>query len=263
MQAFGGYLPMLKTIDDRARRRRDAKAMASSAMFVMLLAGMALMLPAGARADTTTSYTGTLATSESTFETTLNLSAVENVTLQTYGFGGGVNGAGTSIAAGGTDPFLAIFSGSGGGASILTDGLGNPYGTSLDLGNYGSFTGCPPAGLVDFGGATCGDITMSIADLAAGTYTIVLSDGQYIANAVFDNGTLSEGFTDLTGGVFCNLANGATDCPNTSGAYALDVTTAGGGGTTTTPEPTARVLLSACILALGAARWGREKLRPT
>jgi hypothetical protein len=251
---------MLKTINYRARRRRDAKAMALSAIFVMLLA-------AGVRADTTTSYTGTLATSESTFETTLNLSSAENVTLQTYGFGGGVNGAGTSIAAGGTDPFLAIFSGTGGGASILNDGMGNPYGTSLDLGNYGSFNGCPPAGLVDFGGPTCGDITMSIADLAAGTYTIVLSDGQYIANAVFDNGTLSEGFTDLTGGVFCNLANGATDCPNTSGAYALDVTTSGGsgggGGTTTTPEPTALVLLSACILGLGAARWRREKLRLT
>jgi hypothetical protein len=259
---------MLKTINYRARRRRDAKAMAVSAMFVMLLAGVVLTLAAGARADTTTSYTGTLATSESTFETTLNLSSAENVTLQTYGFGGGVNGAGTSIAAGGTDPFLAIFSGTGGGASILTDGMGNPYGTSLDLGNYGSFAGCPPAGLVNFGGPTCGDITMSIADLAAGTYTIVLSDGQYIANAVFDNGTLSEGFTDLTGGVFCNLANGSVDCPNTSGAYALDVTTSGGsgggggGGTTGVPEPTALVLLSACILGLGAARRGCEKLRP-
>jgi hypothetical protein len=87
---------------------------------------------------------------------------------------------------------------------------------------------------------------MTFASLAGGTYTILLSDGQYIANAVFDNGTLGEGFTDLTGGVFCNTVDTTTGtpCPNTSGAYALDVTTPGGSGTgtgpgggTPTPEP--------------------------
>jgi hypothetical protein len=36
----------------------------------------------------------------------------------------------------------------------------------------------------------CGDITVTLPSLAARTYTIVLTDGQYIANAVFDNGTL-------------------------------------------------------------------------
>lgn len=53
----------------------------------------------------------------------------------------------------------------------------------------------------------CGDITMSLA-LAAGTYTILLSDAGYILNAIFDSpscGNLDEGFTDLTGGVFPDL----------------------------------------------------------
>jgi hypothetical protein len=135
------------------------------------------------------------------FETTLTVAAGDDLLLQTYGFGGGTNASGTAIAAGGTDPFLAIFSGAGVSATLLKDGMGNPYGTSLDLGNYSSVMGCPPAGLVDFAGPTCGDITMSLASLAAGTYTVVLSDGQYIANAAFDNGTLGEGFTDFTGGV--------------------------------------------------------------
>jgi hypothetical protein len=226
-----------------------------------LLAGstLLLLLTTAARADTTMSYTGTLATSESTFETTLTVTSAENVTLQTYGFGGGVNGKGTSIAAGGTDPFLAIFNGTGSGATILTDGMGNPYGTSLVLGNYSSFVGCPPAGLVNFGGPTCGDITMSFASLAAGTYTLVLSDGQYISNAVFDNGALGEGFTDFTGGVFCNIANGSVNCPNTSGAYALDVITSG--EVTATPEPATVMLLGVGWLCVAAGRFRRDQPR--
>ena len=62
---------------------------------------------------------------------------------------------------------------------------------------------------------------MNLAALAAGTYTIVLSDGQYIANAVDDNGTLGEGFTDFTGDQFCNVDINGSARPNTSGNYAL------------------------------------------
>lgn len=215
-------------------------------------------------ADTTTSYVGTLATPESTFETTLTLTSAESVTLQTYGFGGGMNGNGMVIAPGGTDPFLAIFSGTGSGATILTDTSGDTFGTSLDLDNYSSFTGCPPANTVsDFGDTTCGDVTMSFASLAAGTYTIVLGDGQYIANAVFDNGTLGEGFTDLTGGAFCNVFDGdtGTPCPNTTGAYALDVTTSGSGSTPPPPmpEPSALILLAAGLAGIGSVRPRRVR----
>jgi hypothetical protein len=226
-----------------------------------LLAGSTLLflLAISAKADSTTSHTGDLATSESTFETTLTLAFAENVTLQTYGFGGGVNGAGTHISAGGTDPFLAIFSGVGNGATILTDGMGNPFGTSLDLGNYSSFMGCPPAGLVNFGGPTCGDITMSLTALAAGTYTLLLSDGQFIPYAVSDNGTLGEGFADFTGGVFCNLSNNGVNCPNTLGAFALDVTVSG--AVTPTPEPASLVLIAAGFLSLWLCHGPRGKLR--
>jgi hypothetical protein len=193
-------------------------------------------------ADTvsTESFTGTLASSSAVFETTLTLTAGEDVLLQTYGFGGGTNAAGTVIAPGGTDPFVAIFSGTGGTAAILTDGMGDPYGTS-----------------VDFGGPTCGDVTMSLSSLAAGTYTVVLSDGQYIANAVFDNGTLSEGFSDLTGGVFCNIANNGVNCPDPlGGAYALDITTTS--TTSSVPEPGTLALFGSGLIALAFRLRGRR-----
>jgi len=210
----------------------------------------------------TISYTGTFSNSEDVFETTFDLTSPETVTLQTYGFGGGVNAAGTTIAPGGTDPFLAIFSGAGPDAGILTDGSGNPFGTSLVLGNYASFQGCPPAGAETIGGSPqCGDITMTLDSLAAGTYTVVLSDGQYIANAVYDNGTLGEGFTDFTGGVFCNIEINGVDCPNTSGAYALDITGVPGPVTAATPEP-ADVSLAACaflIIAAGLRRFNTRR----
>src|SRR6516165_388902 len=96
---------------------------------------MTLLAAAIALADGT-SFLGTLASPTSTFEATLTLTGTSDVTLQTYGFGGGTNQAGTVVAPGGTDPFVGLFSGTGSGAAFLD-------GTSLDLTNYSSFMGCP------------------------------------------------------------------------------------------------------------------------
>src|SRR5215831_13551013 len=68
-------------------------------------------------------------------------------------------------------------------------------------------------------------IHMSLPSLPSGNYMVVLCGGQYIANAVFGGRTFGEGFTNLTAGNLCKLSINGADCPNTSGAYALDIAT--------------------------------------
>src|SRR5271154_3338099 len=182
--------------------------MMSKFKWSMLLAVLAMIANPAFADNTGTSYVGTLSNPNDTFEVTLTLASASDVTLQTYGFGGGTNQAGTLIAPGGTDPFVGLFSGLGLGATFIN-------GTSLDLTNY--TPGCPPAGTVsNFGDTTCGDVTLVFDALAAGTYTVLLSDGQFIPGAAIGAGTtLGDGFFDLTGGQFCNIADfadGETDC---------------------------------------------------
>lgn len=223
----------------------------------------AFVLSAGvAHADGTSSYTGTLANPDNasgtfdatdSFLLTLTLGTTSDVTLQTYGFGGGVNAAGTTISAGGTDPFVGLFSGTGNGALLVN-------GTSLILANY--TPGCPPANTVsNFGGTNCGDVTLTFDDLAAGAYTVLLSDGQYIPCAAVSTGcaTLGDGAFDFTGGVFCNAVDSATGtpCPNTSGAWALDVTEK----SVPAPEPGSLALLGAGVLAVAGMRKRTSRLQ--
>jgi hypothetical protein len=227
-----------------------------------LLAVLVLsLMPAALEADFV-SYTGTLSSSTDVVEKTFTLSAPATIGLQTWSFGGGTNAAGAIISPGGTDPFLAIFSGTGAGATILTDGSGNPFGTSLDVSNYGNpdFLGCGPAGTPVIGGSPqCGDITMTLPLLAAGTYTVVFSDGEYQANAVFANGTLGEGFSDLTGGQFCNILINGAACPDPlGGAYAFDITGLPA-ATATVPEPSPVVVLGTILLGLALITSSLQK----
>jgi hypothetical protein len=228
---------------------------------VLAALGVLLALAGSTFADSS-SFTGTLANSTDTVSLVFSVagSSGENITIQTWSFGGGVNAAGQTIAAGGFDPFVGIFSGTGSAATIVTDGLGDPFGTSDALSNFAGFVGCPPAGTVNIGGSVCGDVTMQLS-LLPGTYTLLLSDALYIPNAVFDNGTLGEGFSDFTGGALqtCNTdSSGATTCANDTANWAVDLTTSGG-TTVPTPEPGALCLLAGGLCALELSRRWRDR----
>jgi hypothetical protein len=225
-----------------------------------ILATLGVLLVAGSAFADSSSSTGTLASSTDTVSLVFVVggSSSENVTIQTLGFGGGVNAAGQTIVAGGFDPFVGVFSGTGSTAAIVTDGMGDPFGTSDALSNFGGFAGCPPAGTVDIGGSLCGDVTMQLA-LLPGTYTLLLSDALYIPNAVFDNGTLGEGFSDFTGGALqtCNTdSSGAITCANDTGNWAVDLTTSG--TTVPAPEPGALYMLAGGLCALELLRRWRD-----
>ncbi len=212
---------------------------------------LGLVAASAAFADTL-SYTGALSSPEDSFEAPATLSVAGTLTIQTWGFGGGTNAAGTEIPSGGFDPFVGVFDSSGN----LIQGTSR---LSVLFLNYTSFTGCPPAGLVTIGsvGGNCADITMSLA-LAPGTYTIFLSDAEYIPNAVFDSpsyGNLSEGFTDLTGGVFQTCAD-LNDCNNDTPKWALDVTTPS--QVTATPEPGSLGVCGIGVMAI-VVTWKLKK----
>src|SRR5260370_40886062 len=89
-----------------------------------------------AASGATISYTGSLASSSDSSTTiTVNLASAGNLALQTWGFGGGTNAASVVIPAGGFDPFVGVFGGTGSTPTFVD-------GTSDDLSNYGAVPCC-------------------------------------------------------------------------------------------------------------------------
>lgn len=207
------------------------------------------------------SDSGTLASPQSVFEASFTLAASDTVTFQTWGFGGGTNAQGNVISAGGFDPLIALFVGPVATATMYVDGSGNPLADADNLLNAPwSFGGnCPLAGTVAIGvNSDCGDDKIELA-LLAGTYTLVLSDANYQPEAIYDNGTLSEGFLDLTGGQFQTCDAGDNTCITPNGNFAVDIVSTT--DLTSTPEPGSLPLLGASLAAL--AGWKQFTKRRT
>lgn len=195
---------------------------------VGLLARISIVLAVAAAAPASTiSYVGNLSPDDANdfalFQFTLTSNA--SVGIQTWGYGGGTNGAGTVIAPGGFDPYVSLFLGTGDTATFLAsndDGL------------------CPPGN----GSVACQDATLFVNNLAPGSYTVALSVFENMSFAEnLGSGTLGDGFIGLG-----NYYDAASDSVRTP-AYALDITQ---GNITQTPAPepgTTGLILGALLLA--------------
>lgn len=204
------------------------------------------------------SATGVFGATEDVFLETFTLAASTAVTVQTYGFGGGTNAARTVIPPGGFDSLVALFSGSPTSASILMSG-GNPISSSPATTQF--FPGCPPAGTAPVvSESICGDNQLP-ATLAAGSYTLLVSDARYMPLAVspgdpsLQDLTSASSYADLTGGVF-QTCNDRGECITTNGDFAVDLLFASPGPV---PEPGTLLLLGSALAVLIWRRKPREK----
>jgi hypothetical protein len=259
----------------------------------MLSVVLLLSAPLSANSIQFLSYTGALSTPQSVFEATFTLTSSDTVTFQTWGFGGGTNAAGAVIPAGGFDPMISLFAGSGPTATIVTDGLGDAVADSDILGNppFSPVGNCPPAGTVTIGTGTgsalCGDDYMQ-ANLTAGLYTLVLSTAENFPNAVNPGApayfTIGDGFTDFSDGATgfgtgsslpyqtCNFTSDQPDgvCIDPDANYAVDIVSTRADLTTTTsatvPEPGAPSLLGVGLallsLNLGLKQFRKRRVTP-
>jgi hypothetical protein len=222
---------------------------------------IAALLAGSALSAETLSFTGTLTSPDvgpgAMGVITFDLAATSDVTLQTYSFGGGINGDGTTIAPGGFDPFVGLFQGGAGPTALFIDG------TADNLSNYTSEpSACPPAGLVTIGSVPnqCGDVRLQFT-LAPGFYTVIVSDADYVPNAVYETtGYLGDGFSDLTGGSFpLTTCYDASDCNNDTANWALDITTSGN-SSPSVPEPASFGLVGVGLMVVSHAS-SRRKVR--
>ena len=138
----------------------------------------------------------------------------------TFGYGGGVNGAGQTIAQGGLEPYLSLF-----------DGSGNFVASTF----FG--TTCPAGANTNTLSGQCLDELLDGGILSPGTYQIAISAFENFSMAENQGtGTLADGFIGLG-----NLADGEDL------HYAFDVIL---NSTTPVPEPRSTYLLLGCTLLL-------------
>ena len=158
---------------------------------------------------------------------TFTVAAPSPMTAITFSYGGGTNGAGAVIAAGGFEPYLSLFDAAG-------DFLASTF--------FG--VTCYPGANTNVGSGQCLDVQLDGGTLPAGTYQIAISAFENMSLAENNgSGTLADGFTGLG-----NLN------PGEDMHYAFDVIL--GAQPAAVPEPgTFSLFVAAALGTLLSARY--------
>ena len=197
--------------------RMTAKA---ASLSFALLCGFAAVTSARAAP---VSHTGTFAVdNELRFFTSLNITSATGGTIgaRTFSYSGGLNAAGNSIAAGGFAPVLSLFNGMG----------------DLVFGDVGSSHACG-------GPSFCWDAFFSFGVVAAGSYTLVLSQDDN--NSL---GSLAAGFSKDGDPNYFNGFLGYDG--QRTGNWALDIDITNNSVPSSVPEPAGLALVTTALGAL-------------
>jgi hypothetical protein len=173
------------------------------------------------------SFTGNLANDDQVQLFNFSVAAPLTVTLRTWSYAGGTNAAGQLIAAGGFDPILALFDGSGIRVNQNDDG--------------GSLVAADPVTGMHY------DTYLSSV-LGAGNYTVSVSQYANFAGPTLSTafpGSNTSGFIDVTGHTRTN-------------AWAFDILGVESATQTAVPEPSVLALLGLGVFGFAAARRRKQ-----
>ena len=184
------------------------------------IAAVALVVGSASALAANFSFTGNLAGDNSIKLFSFALASSSNVTLRTWSYAGGTNAAGSSISAGGFDPVVSLFLGSGASA-LLIDANDDGLGVAID-----------PVTGNDF------DSLLQAFALPAGTYTVALTQSANFAIGP----ALGDGF----------LGAGNTGFDGRTSAWALDMLGVNRAASIPLPATLALALLG--LVALSATR---------
>ena len=173
---------------------------------------------------------GTLANQGTALEAMFSISSPTTLTIFTDSYGGGTNADGTSTAAGGFMSSLVLYDGTGN--YVAGETFPSPIGHND-----------PTTGLN-------GDAYIKTGSLAAGTYTVALSDFLVQQSATATN--LSDGFINYGSGTTFTDVQGNMR----NGNYALNISGVSGPPPSSTPEPATFWLMVPALV--GAGFWIRK-----
>ncbi len=178
------------------------------------------------------SYTGTFTDDDQRHSLTFSLAAADTLIARTFSFGGGVNGTGAAVAAGGFAPVLSLFDAAG---LLLQTASGSTATCGSGVGASDAATGF------------CWDAGFS-ATLSAGDYTLVLTqDGNLPWGPWLADGFSMTGSPDYTGLVYLGqpgLRFVNADASQRDGHWAFDINFS-----SPVDEPATSLLMGAGLLA--------------